>query len=54
MKEAGHPKLVLLYNPEGWGGEGGVWGDTCTPWLIHVDAWQNPPQYCKVVSLQFK
>ena len=23
MKEAGHPKLVLLYNPEGWGGEGG-------------------------------
>ena len=23
MHEAGHPKLVLWDNPEGWGGEGG-------------------------------
>ena len=23
MYEAGHPKLVLWDNPEGWGGEGG-------------------------------
>ena len=23
-------------------------------WLIHVDVWQKPPQYCKVVSLQLK
>ena len=22
------------------------------PWLIHVNVWQNPLQYCKVVSLQ--
>ena len=22
--------------------------------LIHVDVWQNPPQYCKVISLQLK
>ena len=23
-----------------------------TPWLIHVNAQQNPLQYCKVISLQ--
>ena len=23
MQEAGHPKLVLWDNPEGWGGKGG-------------------------------
>ena len=22
------------------------------PWLIHVDVWQKPPQYCKVIILQ--
>ena len=22
------------------------WGDTCTPWPIHVDVWQKPSQYC--------
>ena len=21
------------------------------PWLIHIDVWQKPPQYCKVISL---
>ena len=59
MHEAGHPKLVLWENPDGWGGEGGEKGvpDGGTyvhPWLIHVDVWQKPPQYCKVISLQFK
>jgi len=33
MHEAGHPRLVLWDNPEGWGGEAGGrgdsgWGDT--------------------------
>ena len=28
--------------------------NTCTPWLIHVNVWQNPPQYCKVIGLQLK
>ena len=28
---------------------------TCVhPWLIHVDVWQKPPQYCIVISLQLK
>ena len=29
-------------------------GNTCTPWLIHVNVWQKLPQYCKVISLQLK
>ena len=24
------------------------------PWLIHFNAWQKLPQYCKVISLQLK
>ena len=24
------------------------------PWLIHVNLWQKPLQYCKVISLQLK
>ena len=26
--------------------------DLSIPWLIHVNAWQKPLQYCKVISLQ--
>ena len=39
----------------GWGGrrEGGLgWGTHVNPWLIHVNAWQKPLHYCKVISLQ--
>ena len=59
MHEAGHSKLVLWDNPEGWGrggkweGDSG-WGAHVHPWLIHVGVWQKPPQYCKVISLQSK
>ena len=50
MHEAGHPKLVLWDNPEGWVGEGGKRGvqDGEThvhSWLIHGDIWQKPPLY---------
>ena len=41
----------------GWGGrwEGGSgWGTHVYPWLIHVNVWQKPPEYCKVISLQLK
>ena len=24
------------------------------PWVIHVDVWQKPAQYCKVIILQLK
>ena len=31
----------------GWGGRTPV-----DPWLIHVNIWQKPLQYCKVISLK--
>ena len=39
----------------GWGGrwEGGSgWGTHVNSWLIHINVWQKPLQYCKVISLQ--
>ena len=39
----------------GWGRrwEGGLgWGTHVNPRLIHVNVWQKPLQYCKVISLQ--
>ena len=36
-----------------WEGVSG-WGTHVHPWLIHVNVWQKPPQYCKVISLQLK
>ena len=39
----------------GWGGSGKgglAWGKHVNPWLIHVNVWQKPLQYCTVISLQ--
>ena len=39
----------------GWRGrwEGGSgWGIHVIPWLIDINVWQNPLQYCKIISLQ--
>ena len=51
MKQA--PKAGGLGQPKamGWVQDGGA---HVHPWLIHVDVWQKPPQYCKVISLQLK
>ena len=38
-------------DPEGWDGGSG-WGTRVDPCLIHVNVWQKPLQYCKVISLQ--
>ena len=41
----------------GYGGrrEGGSGrGTHVNPWLIHVNVWQKPLQYCKEISLQLK
>ena len=59
MHGAGYSELVLWDNPEGWDGEEGGRGvqdgeHPVHPWLIHVNVWQKPPQYCKVISLQLK
>ena len=38
---------------DGVGREGGSgWGTHVTPRLIHVNGWQKPLQYYKVISLQ--
>ena len=39
----------------GWRGRwdgGSGWRIHVYPWLIHVNVWQKPLQYCKVISLQ--
>ena len=42
----------------GWDGEGDGGGSGkgthVHPWLIHVNVWQKPLQYCKVITLQLK
>ena len=52
--EAGQSKPVLWDDPEGSDREGGGrdWGTHVHPRLFHVNVWQRPPQYCKVISLQ--
>ena len=59
MHETGCSGLVHWDDPEGWDGEGGGrggsgWGTHVHPWLIHVNVWQKPLQYCKVISFQLK
>ena len=56
MHETGCSGLVHWDDPEGWDGEGGGRGvqDGEHPWLSHVNVWQKPAQYCKVICLQLK
>ena len=35
-------------------GGGSGWGTCVHLWRIHVDVWQKPIQYCKIISLQLK
>ena len=50
----------LLYEAErggmGWevGGRSKREGTYVHLWLIHVDIWQKPTQYCKAIILQLK
>ena len=49
-------RACALGRPRGigwrWRWEGGWgWGTHVNPWLIHVNVWQKPLQYCKVISL---
>ena len=59
--QAGYTRQVLrpgaLGRPRGirWRGRwkgGSGWGIHVNPWLIRVNVWQKPLQYCKVISLQ--
>ena len=62
-KQVANPGWMHETNARGWctgmtqrdgmGKEGGLgWGTHVNPWLIHVNVWQKPLQYCKVISLQ--
>ena len=42
--------VLAMINSAAEGGSGG--GTHVNPWLIHFNVWQNPLQYCKVISLQ--
>ena len=35
MHDAGHSKLVLWGNPQGWGGH------MYYPWLIYINVWES-------------
>ena len=37
-----------------WEGVSGWGTHVVHPWLIHINVWQKPLQYCKVISLQLK
>ena len=59
MHEAGHSKPELWENQrDGAGnemGEGFRMGEhMCNPWLIHVNVWQKPPQYCNYPPIKKK
>ena len=49
--------LVLCDNIEEWDGVEGRFkreGTYAYLWLIHIDIWQKPSQYCEVIILQLK
>ena len=55
MRQALGPGALGRPRGIGWRGrwEGGSgWGTHVNPWLIHVNVWQKPLQYYKVISLQ--
>ena len=55
MRQVLRPRALGRPRGMGWGGwlEGGSgWGIHVNPRLIHVNVWQKPLQYCKVISLQ--
>ena len=55
MRQVLRPGALGRPRGMGWGGrqEGGSgWGIHVNPRLIHVNVWQKPLQYCKVISLQ--
>ena len=57
MRQGTQDWCTVMTQGDGMGREvegGSGWGTHVHPWLIHVNAWQKPPQYCKVISLQLK
>ena len=55
MRQVLRPGALGRHRGIEWRGrwEGGSgWGILVNPWLIHVNVWQNPLQYCKIIRLQ--
>ena len=44
-------EIISLEENQGWEGGSG-WGTHINPWLIDVNIWHKPQQYCTVISLQ--
>ena len=56
LYDTGSRNPVLRDSPHRWDGEGRgreVW-TYVYQWLVHVDVWQRPTQYCKAITLQLK
>ena len=49
VQKMGWPRGMIW---EGRWEEGSGWGTHVYPWRIHIDVWQKPIQYCKVINLQ--
>ena len=57
MRQGAQGQCTGMTQRDGMGWEVGVgsgWGTHVHPWLIHVNVWQKPLQYCKVISFQLK
>ena len=55
MRQVPRPGALGWPRGMGWGGRWkgrSGWGTHVNPWLIHVNVWQKPLQYCKVTRLQ--
>ena len=54
--ESGSSNQVLCDSLEGWevGGRLKREGTCVYLWLIHVDVWQKPTQYCKAIILRLR
>ena len=55
MRQGAQGRSAGMTLRDGMGREvGSGWGTCVHLWLIHVNVWQKPPQYGKVISLQLK
>ena len=55
MRQVLRPGVLGRPRGIGWRGRwkrASGWGIHVTPWMIHVNIWQNPLQCCEVISLQ--
>ena len=55
MHETGTQSWCTGTNPAGWDGQGGERGvQDGGHMYTHVNLWQKPLQYCKIISFQLK